>query len=300
MCKSRKQKYLVLRKKWLDWMLHDSLHAIRPQVHDLLWDYVVFISINEIQKKSQTATCKSVGFNRTVLNLLDSGFVATQSMRIRRLVEHQPKEPDREVISLRGILKDLKDNRELITRKNYVTIYDRPYNYEKARKKESQVIIHDDRVHVDTMKSEGPLAWEVSERSHFKFDELSHVSAHERKANDLIDIDYFNDLQSKLSICDDIIQFSNKFIAHAASPKARVGLTDRQSKVTLNKLEEIHKRVYQVANSILNDIFGESMGGLPAPAFPLFENLEKSWGTESDIESLDIVWQKYENKVSNW
>jgi hypothetical protein len=300
MCKSQKQKYLALRNKWLDWLIIDSFHAIRPQVHDLLWDYAVFISINELRKISQTAARKSVGFNRTVLNLFDSGFVATQSMRIRRLTEHQPEAQTKEVISLRGIIKDLKDNIELITRKNYVTIYDRPYNYEKARKIENGLINYGNGIHVDTMKSEGPLAWEVSERSHLKFDKLSCVSITERRANDLIDIDYFNKLQSKLSICDDIIQFSNKFIAHAASQTSRIGLTNRQTKVTLKKLEDIHKSIYQVTNSILNDIFGESMGGLPVPAFPLFENLEKSWATESDIEALEKFWHEYERKVSTW
>lgn len=296
-----RQKFLAKREQWLDWLVNDDLHAIRSHVHDLLWDYAVFISLNKLRQISQIKPCKTVGFNGTVLRLLDSGFVATQVMRIRRLTEQQNDEKTKEVISLRCLIKDLKDNRDLITRENYVTVKDRPYDYEVVCSEELKNIEWRSGVHVNTMKSSGPWAWEIAELSHFKFDEISGVPANMRSKSDLIALEYFRKLEDSLSICDDLREYSNKYIAHAASPSSRSVLTERQKQVTLGQLKKCHKRIYQVTNSILSDIFfDESMGGLPNPAFALFENLEKGWATKANLKDLQKVWKNYEQKVAKW
>ena len=39
-----------LRKKfaeWREWLLGEDVHSIQNQIHSMIWDYVVFQSINE-------------------------------------------------------------------------------------------------------------------------------------------------------------------------------------------------------------------------------------------------------------
>src|SRR3546814_15325404 len=79
----------------------------------MLWEDMVFRTINECRRLADKSPSQSVGFNRDVASFVDSGYVAKQLLAIRRLTEITKRG---DAITLRRILDDMKSNADLFTR----------------------------------------------------------------------------------------------------------------------------------------------------------------------------------------
>src|SRR3546814_1313959 len=83
----------------------------------MLWEDMVFRTINECRRLADKSPSQSVGFNRDVASFVDSGYVAKQLLAIRRLTEITKRG---DAITLPRILDDMKSNADLFTREIYV------------------------------------------------------------------------------------------------------------------------------------------------------------------------------------
>lgn len=224
--------YRARRSEWLQLLNGKDDHAVWRQISAMLWNDAVFRMANESRRLSRKAGYPSPARNWTLAQFMDQGFVATQTLSIRKLMEKASKNPARQVISLRRVLDDIKANRALFTRENYVSHDGLPYDAALVKTAYfNRVIRRGSGVHSEWIDTTGPRAWSMSELAHEKFDQLSGVSAEKRSRVDLIQDRVFEKVEDMLaeSGWENIAEFGNKFIAHAADEHSRNTLLDGQN-----------------------------------------------------------------------
>jgi hypothetical protein len=300
--KNKGEAFRKMRIKWIEWLHGEEPHSISHQISSMLWDHALFLVINELRRLAEVKPNKDVGFNGPVIRLFDVGFVTTQAVAIRRLIEKPKKNPKWAVISLRRILKEIGDSLHLITRENYVCYDGLPYDYDSVQDKwRSSLAKTKNTVNSGFLPTSGPDAFPMSESVHKNFDMLAQVHPKNRSRNDLIRPEILEHLDSELTKCENVKKYVDKFIAHAAAPETLTSLSEDERSLTLNRLESCHMTIYQVASFISVRLLWESnLGGLPVPQYDHFEYLDKRWATSNNLLKAHEKWNEYENEVSKW
>lgn len=300
-----KKKGEIFRQKrlqWMKWLNGDDPHSICRQVYSMLWDYALFCSVNEMRRIADTEPKSGVGFNGAVIRLFDAGFVTTQASTIRRLIEKPKADLKWAVISVRRILKDIKDNIGCITRENYVSHDGLPYDYGTVHQRWfASLPITENGVCGGSLAAQGPDAWVTAERVHQHFDILAQAKQTERTREDLVKVEILEHLEAQIEKCDHIKTYVDKFIAHAAAPETRTGLQDDEKAITLERLEACHKIIYQVTSFISGPLLWESgLGGLPVPQYDHLKNIEKRWVNPKNMGKVREKWDAFEKEVAVW
>ncbi len=244
--KERVKQLREKRKEWISWLRGNDPHSIWRQITSLLWDDVLFRTVNDLRRHAAENPSAKVGFNGPVLRLFDVGFITTQVTTIRRLTDRQPKDPTKGVISLRRLVADIRVHRELLTREVYVAYDGLPYDPAPVQSAWIEKKAKDGTLEqVEWLETTGPNAWATSDMIHKNFDKLVKAATPvSRSRTDLISLDWFDWLDERLDVCNDIRKFTDKFVAHAAEPSSRSGLTAAQTGVTLDRLALCHKAIY--------------------------------------------------------
>lgn len=300
-----KEKLCVFREKraaWISWLHGDDPHSIWGQITQLLWDDILFRTIYDLRREAVERPKENSRFNFDVLRLLDAGFITTQVTAIRRLTDKPGEDPKKGVISLRRLLKEIKDSREFITREVYVAYDGLPYDPKVSRERWLEAKQGaQGSFPIGWLPDTGPDAWCISDIVHKNFDRLSEISSAARARGDLISFKWFDYMEMKLSVCDDIRKYVDKFVAHAADPTSRQGLTEEQTCVTLDRLAACHKAVYQVAAFIYNPLLWEgSYGPVPVPQYDHLENLDKPWVAPGCLDKAREAWEHNLSKIKAW
>lgn len=289
------------RSEWISWLRSDDPHSIWGQITNILWSDVLFRTANDLRRQALAHPSENVGFNGAVLRLFDAGFVATQVTAIRRLTDRQPRDPTKGVISLRRLVADIRASRELVTREVYVAYDGLPYDPAPVQLAWVKLVTGNPGS-AGWIPTTGPSAWGTSQMAHESFDKLSKCSAPgSRSRADLIAPDWFGRLDSRLNLCKDIRKFADKFVAHAAEPSSRTGLTDAQTGVTLERLGLCHKAIYQVAAFVYGHLLWEgSYGAVPMPQYDHLENLEKGWVAKDNLNMAREFWNRNREAIEKW
>lgn len=300
---ARLKKFREKHAEWRSSLNGDDLHSIWKQQSSLLWDYALFLTINEFRKDADRNPTGPIGFNIPVLRLFDSGFAITQSIGIRRLTDPQHEKPTKRVISLKALVDDIRKNREILTRETYLACHNLPFDPAPSKQRFFDNIVSSGQkfsyVGGDT---KGPEAWQSSELAHEAFDRLSEITSTSRSRDDLVSLNCFDVLNGKIESCKEIRVVVDKFIAHAADPLSRTEKSADQIKVTLDRLGECHKAMFQVANSIGCTLLQDSISttGLPTPQFNLFENLDKAWIEAASLGNAQEYWTRHADQIASW
>lgn len=301
--KTKLSEYRTKRSDWVAWLNGNDANGIWQQITALLWDGVLFQTINELRRKSVEDPSDGVGFNGSVLRLIDIGFATTQSMAIRRQCDKSDsKNPKRGVWSLRALISDIRKHRHLITREIYVAHDGLPYDDVEAfnlwanTKPGNEV-----SKAVDFVPAKGKSAWGMSQHCHESFDKLACCPMLSRQREDLICQSWLDDLDAELDKCIDIQYYANKFVAHSANFKSREDFGSSSGFVTLEKLQVCQKAIYQVASFLYGPILwiGE-YGPLPIPPYNHLENLEKGWIAKDDAHQAYKLWSQHVRSVEEW
>lgn len=290
------------RAEWIAWLRGPDPHSIWRQITCLLWDDVLFRTVNDLRRVAVEEPIQCVGFNDAVMRLFDTGFVTTQVTTIRRLTDRQPKDPTKGVISLRRLIADIRNHRQLLRRDLYVSYDGLPYDPSS---------VHDAWIEkgaatgslngVEWLSNTGPTAWGMSEMVHENFDKLSERGPTQRARGDLILSKWFDWLDSRLDVCEDIRKYTDKFVAHAAEPSSRACLTKEQTGVTLDRLHLCQRAIYQVSAFVYGPLLWEgSYGAVPTPNYNHFENLEKGWIAKDEVERARNHWNRNLEAIENW
>ena len=305
--KDRLHQFRKMRTKWIEWLRGHDIHSIRPQINKLLWDDVLFRTVNDLRRLAIENPNEDVGFNEAVLSLFDAGFVATQATAIRRLTERPmatSRNKNRGVISLGRLITDIKNHHHLLTREFYVSHdgcpYDpKPIKDEWLRTKSTKMSSMG--ITTEALPYFGPSSWGNSEEANNCFDILSGLGPANRSRDDLIESHWFDWLFSELSVCDDIRKYTDKFLAHAAEPHSRKELTHEQIGVTLKQLRLCQKAIFETARFLHGPLLwvGESTA-LPIPTYNQLENLDKRWVSQDGNEAAETAWKIHSDILEKW
>ena len=300
--RAKLEKYRSKRTEWLEMLDGDPNHSVWKQITSMLWNDAVFRMVNAARGLAMKGGYESSARNWTIAQFVDQGFVAVQTLSIRKLMEAPASKPHRQIISLRRVLDDIRQNRDLITREHYVAHDGLPYDpqageiaYKAAASKQG--------VHVSWMDTSGPYAWDASELAHERFDKLSGVTPDKRARDDLIREDVFVQIEQalKASGWKDIVDFGNKLVAHAADATSRGTLLQGQNGLSLDMLTRCHEGICRSANAIWTSLLWEgSRGGFPIPQFNHFENLDAPWLKSDDVDTLSQLWNAHVDRVDEW
>lgn len=300
--KSKGETFRQKRRQWLEWLNGDDPHFICRQIYSMLWDHALFSVVNELRRIAIEEPETGIGFNSSVIRLFDTGFVTTQSTKIRRLIEKPKSNPKWAVISLRRVLKDISDNASLLTRENLVCYDGLPYDYDEVHRKWlASLPVTESGIHCGSLAFQGPNAWAASERVHKHFDILAQKDPHERTRGDMVKQQVFENLESQIQKCDHVKTYVDKFIAHAAAPETREDLQTEEEAMTLERLEACYRTLYCVASFISGSLLWDSsLGGLPVPQFDHLKDIEKRWVSPRNVGKARETWRAFEEKVSGW
>jgi len=230
----RLTKFLDKRKEWFD--LYDGTttepNSIQRQLQLMVFSELSHRVLIKEQRDQQSDSLPSI----PVLGyVLEGSYYATQILAIRRLLDKTPN-----VHSLRRVLDDVKANKELITRENYVSFDGKPYETAPLTLGKSGLQLPD-----------SPFSAQMTCRQrHEQFDALSKQSASTRNRNDTIHSKVFDRLENWLSVSGaaKLQVISHKYLAHAATATSRGNLGP--SGLDFREVEAAQRGIIRVTRAI--------------------------------------------------
>lgn len=294
------------RQQWLFWLRGDDQHSVWNQIYSMMWNDAVFRMINESRRLATGAGGGFAANNGALAGFIDQGYVATQTLAIRRLVEHPARTSDRQPISIRRVLKDIRDHRHLLTRECWVSYDGLPYDYKPIMQKWYKEHVAQDGSEnpiIHSMDTKGRDAWTISEMLHERFDDMSGVNPSARDRRDMIAEKVFDQIGAEIASAEisEVSNFADKFVAHAADPTSRAGLSERDLSITMNKLSICQKAIVNAAQMITGQLIWESSSSvIPKPQYGFLEGLDVSWVPADTIKELHDFWNKLTEETDNW
>lgn len=203
--------------------LHDMLvgeddHAVTRQITRMLWRDYVWRVVNEARR---LAAENNIRLNNDVLELIDDGFIANQSLAVRRLVERKARSEPRSVYSIVTSIDELEEKAHLLTRENLIC-------YGGARFDGSGDSYGD----------------QMSRRAHAAFDSVCDKPTGGRF--DRVSTTILDTCRKRLAVCEKMVTVANKRIAHASAPPNR----GQTRGFTLDDLDAAYEAIIAVAQAL--------------------------------------------------
>ena len=297
--KDSKEKF----EEWKNMLLGEDIHSIRNQICGMIWDCAFFRCINESRRYAAKDNKGNIKRNEPLHSFINQSFFKTQLLSIRRLTDKRS-----DVYSLRRLIKDIKKNSALLTRKNILDAYNLPYDYEKAMEylRQNTPKIKKGNAQVQTFIGKDIDEVEFSKDIHRRIDSITGITADKRSPDDLIPNDILKQFDDKLASIEELCKYVDKFIAHAATPDSRKAIPD-EIKEALGKILNAHKIICETASFIGNNLLFCGFGVfLPGPRygqfdqFDIFEYLNERIASKETIEKLREFWEKYQAETEQW
>lgn len=261
----------------------------------MIFDHAIFESINLARKIAAENKDISIAVSPTAFWYLHKSYVANQFMAIRRLYEDDQKG---DTITLKRLLRDVKENFDLFTRENFVCHDGLPFDPKPARDK------HD----AEMMQLGSGARWvqkqpfHLSEQRHSLFDKLLRIIDDSCKItgarDERLPIELLRRASDHLGCCANVQTIASKFFAHAADQNNRAKLNNAEAIITFAHIEKCHLALCSVAHFIGSDLLLDYPLCIATPQFEVFESFEKPWAKEVDLvrlqEFLSNILHKYE------
>lgn len=278
-----------MRRKWLDWLKDDEHHAISRSISTIMWNDVAYRTLVFVAESDP----KSALNNPLVSELMIHGHFAVQVLAIRRLLDKRV-----DVISLRRLLDDVKCNVHLFTRENFVAFDGLPYDYEQAQRR---VFAQIGGGPFWGAKS-GPDAYNTSHRAHEMFDRLTKIDPSNRDRRDQLPLAILENLFGWLKQADDLVEWSHKFLAHAADPKSRQKIELAGTSPSLEALEPILKSLVRILEALGAYLLFDGGQGMivPIPQFDQFMRLESPVFSTGNKQRLLDEWDALAEGRNNY
>ncbi len=273
--------FINKRKEWQRLLLDSSHPSVYKQVTHILWNDAIFRKFNEARRLTIERNSPNFSLNGPLLRILDEEFVVFQVMAIRRLTDRKFRDPQKAIISLIRLIDDIKEHKNLLTRENYIccegTVYAEPDS-------------------MDDLSN-----WVDWKRKQSNFDIMSSISEDKRDRLDKINISLINRLEENLKVCKVIRKYANKFIAHASDPQTNPEMSEKEKKITLDKLDECYRAIARTASFLGAVLLYEyPLGGIPTPQYDNLKNLDKAMISKADMHKLRMFWKERFQEVDDW
>lgn len=297
-----KTQLIAFRQKrdgWLSLIEEDAVHPISHQISAMLWNDAAYRTFNEARRFS-TPDRSLAAVAPLLAEFVDVGYIATQILSIGRLLDKNPANPNKAVVSLRRLVDDVANNRDLFTRELYVSFDGLPYDYSPLERAHVEAVIKEGGVKARWLEMKGPTSWAGSQLAHQEFDRLSGVSAGSRQRSDVIHSSVFDRLVAALDdpVLQELLLHRHKLLAHAADqtnrPEVFAGLT-------LDKFAQAHRLLMQVTFVLSAEVLrGTGVGGVPTPQFNHFEFLEAPFVRSEHMDELAEYWNQHSSEREGW
>ena len=277
--------YLAKRAKWLSWYETGAgeSNSLQDQWFAMLLSEMSFRVVREEGAKDPTSILNVP----LVAHLLNSGYYSSQVLATRRLLD-----PRNDVISLRRLIDNLRENRDLITREVYVSFDGTAYAPELPE------------LEIQGLQpAESPFSeWNRSRVRQERFDKLSKILPENRARDNKIHESVFLKMDNWLdsSGASKLITISHKYLAHAAQQSSMS--TAVPTGLSFAEVEGIQKAVVQSMRVIYDIILSSGTYSEVVPMVPL-GFFGKVWNGESLIEStarMNKQWDEMAEERNKW
>lgn len=283
--------YRDKRYEWLSWyeLRKGEPNTVQQQLFTMMFlDMEYRLLASARQSADQTFSAQS----GLLAHFLDQGYVATQVLAIRKLLDGR-----KDVLSLRRLLQDISDHRQLITRENYVCHDGLPYESEAW-----QSLAQGVEVQIWGIQAPGLGRFLGSRVRHEMFDKLSGVPPVARQREDLIKVDIFAKLKNLLmnSTAEKIVLLSHKFFAHAAAEDSRGALAF--SGIKLADVDEVQRAFVRVERAITDLLLFIAIARqvVPMPPLGMLNGLEHPYASTEAIKKMDTIWDQLAEERNQW
>jgi len=187
-----------------------------------------------------------------------------------------------------------------LTRESFFKLRNIPYDYSEVKKRETEYIVQKTQESNSVVWIPQELNWHIGAMSHSIFDRLSGVQEQNRRPSDVIAENVFKRLKEKLDLCDDVVRYVDKYVAHSATPESRAIENVESAQITLKQLWDAHQIIYEVAEYLSSILFSESHFPLISKHPNTFENWDLSFLDRQDIGRLEAIYQNYWKTTDSW
>jgi hypothetical protein len=249
----------------------------------MVWTDVSFRTLTQFAIDDDNSALHNSLLTEALLN----GYVATQVLAIRRLVDRRS-----DVISLPRLLRDLKSNFALITRENYVCFDGLPYDYEAVQHRDMMTRVPGRGFWAETT---GPNAYGTSEMTHAQFDRLSGINPKDRTREDRLRKSLLATVEKWLddSGADELAEWSHAYLAHASNAETREKIAE--ATVTMDKIADATKALARVTEAISGELLhagGRLNALMPTAQFDQFEKLDSPIMRRGRERAADELWRR--------
>lgn len=299
----------AFRVKLIEWdtlLNGDEHHSIASQFGDMMWQDASWRLANEARSYAN-ADGPNASVAPLLARMLDRGYVAGQVIAITRLLEpSNPAHPKKGVVSLRRIVDDIKANRALITRENFVAHDALPFDYEPVEQAVMAEIaaraVNAGGVTFEHMDTTGPMAFDMAKQQHEQFDKIAETQG-SRNRGDLIADSFFDRIESLLGdpLFGQIKDLRNKSIAHAADAFSRSQATGLRGGLTLNEFERAQYLLFAVYQTLSVILLGQwRAAAVPVAQHNILEHLDGPFILEARHADARAYWEKHCEEREAW
>lgn len=289
-----------MRDRITEWkgVFENEENAITKALNQMAWDIAAYSCVVEMVRQAPTIGGEKQ-MNSLIMDMLASGFWAGTMQGIRRLVEVEPIRGPRSVCSLGSLIADVRASHGKLTREVFVRdIAGLEYNYLRTQAAYNSFATEQLQKGSRSYWVPTKYHYELAVKRHEEFDWLSGVSAGASRPDDLIRIEVFDMLESRLGRLSSVIEHVNVDIAHAATEASRQGRMLEKwglfdAKHALREIAEIAQVVgtwfcYSGAGSVLPDANFDQFAHLGSPLF------------NGDRARLQEIWADFDREVQTW
>lgn len=296
-------RYRDLAANWFEWLDGDPEQSISRQLSALMWNDAVFRTLNEARRVPGAEQSSSRA--PLLASFIDQGYVNVQVLGISKLLEPNPRQAGKGVISLKRIVDEMAANRDVFSREVFVAHDGLPYDFAPVRQANLQDIFarHGTNPGFEAMDVEGPKAWDSAQRQHELFDRLSGVGEAERTREDRIKEELFDAFLKALDdpLFQDVKNLRHKSLAHAADAASRLQVAHRKG-FKLGDAAEAHRILLGVLQAISAGVLYGSWraAAIPVPQHDIFEHFGDPFVQADQIATLRANWDALAAEPDAW
>lgn len=267
--KKRLVRYRTYWTKWMSWYRYNTSepHSIESQIHQMLFSDLTYRAIVSV-RESVVADVAISARSSTLAYLLDRGYLFSQVLSLQKLLDDR-----KDVISVKRLLKDVREHRHLITREIYVAGDGHPYDYNKWSETVDKTNLMVEMYGID---APGLFRFATSKYLHGTFDLLSGKQPIERTRKDVIPESIFKALETWISgpSAREITSIRHNFIAHAANA-IRLGSL-RFKGVKLSQIDDLQRAIVRVERALTDHVLSIRIARdvVPSPPLGVFRGLD--------------------------
>jgi len=266
-------------KRWKTCLSDEKdCHSIYNQLTRLFWDHAVYRTFNEARRRSEETNDASTGLQGTIIDLLDRNFMDSQAIAIRRLTDQR-----KDVVSLRSLVNEIKENANLYIRENYVC-------YDGISFDETP----DDDHHIKHCRHSRQT----------RYDYLSGKDKDSRSRDDKLSSAVFaameKEIEEDFKITEEVRTYVNKWVAHAAAPWNRKQHVKVLDEISLRKLDECYQALIRIGKKVELLIDNLLLCCVPTPLFDKLKNWDKPVVITQDLKALEKYWCERVREIEGW